>query len=177
MKSSRKIFIYLLLFIALIGLDRWTKVIAKKELTDKNTLTYFHDTIRLVYIENTGAFLSLGAEWPRWISYIVFIGIPFFLLLMLGFYLVRKIDHTKNIILFSFLLIIAGGMGNIIDRIFYDMHVSDFLNFGIGSLRTGILNLADIYVTAGVIMLFFFYRQWNEKSDSDKTTEPPLSVE
>ena len=57
---------------------------------------------------------------------------------------------------FCYTLILAGGLGNIIDRVMYHMRVSDFLNFGIGSLRTGILNLADFFITTGVIILIIY---------------------
>jgi signal peptidase II len=58
-------------------------------------------------------------------------------------------------------MIFAGGLGNIIDRIAFDRHVTDFMNVGIGSLRTGIFNVADMCVTAGVIVLLFAY--WDRK--------------
>jgi len=38
----------------------------------------------------------------------------------------------------------------------YDFHVVDFINFGIGSLRTGILNVADMSVTFGVFFLVIY---------------------
>jgi signal peptidase II len=67
---------------------------------------------------------------------------------------------------FSFALIFAGGIGNIIDRILYDRHVTDFLNVGFGNIRTGIFNVADICVTAGVIGILLF-----RKAATKPTTE------
>ena len=52
----------------------------------------------------------------------------------------------------AFALIIAGGLGNIIDRLLFDRHVSDFMNIGIQNIRTGIFNFADVCVTAGAIV-------------------------
>jgi signal peptidase II len=49
-------------------------------------------------------------------------------------------------------LIAAGGIGNLVDRIAYG-EVRDFLNFGIGRLRTGIMNLADLYILAALILI------------------------
>ena len=51
-------------------------------------------------------------------------------------------------------LLIAGGLGNLIDRLVYG-YVTDFLNVGIGSLRTGIFNVADMAIMLGVGLLFF----------------------
>ena len=47
------------------------------------------------------------------------------------------------------------GSGNLIDRILHDGTVVDFLNFGIGSLRTGIFNVADVAIMGGAALLIF----------------------
>ena len=57
----------------------------------------------------------------------------------------------------AFILVFSGGIGNLADRVLFDRHVTDFINIGIGNLRTGIFNVADIYVTTGVLMLCFNY--------------------
>jgi signal peptidase II len=61
-------------------------------------------------------------------------------------------------------------LGNIIDRLVYDRHVTDFMNLGIGSLRTGIFNVADMCVTGGVIGLLIV-------SYTEKKPEPPAVTE
>jgi signal peptidase II len=48
-------------------------------------------------------------------------------------------------------------LGNLIDRIVYKGIVIDFLNFGIGNLRTGILNIADMAITFGIILLLYAF--------------------
>ena len=52
--------------------------------------------------------------------------------------------------------IIGGGLGNLIDRLSNNFRVVDFINFGIGNVRTGILNVADMSVTFGVIILAIY---------------------
>jgi signal peptidase II len=47
----------------------------------------------------------------------------------------------------------GGGIGNLADRLFNSFRVIDFLNFGFGNVRTGILNVADLSVTFGVLIL------------------------
>ena len=47
-----------------IGCDRVTKNIAKDHLKNKEAISYFHDTFRLEYAENTGAAMSLGDSLP-----------------------------------------------------------------------------------------------------------------
>ena len=50
-------------------------------------------------------------------------------------------------------LIFSGGVGNLYDRIAYGGSVVDFISIGIGPVRTGIFNIADIAITVGVLIL------------------------
>ncbi len=52
-------------------------------------------------------------------------------------------------------LLAASGLGNLIDRLAYDGRVTDFLNMGFHSLRTGIFNVADLVGVIGVAILLF----------------------
>jgi len=64
--------------------------------------------------------------------------------------------HSRDIrtsILMSLTLIFAGGIGNILDRLLFDRHVTDFMNIGLPILRSGIFNFADLWITAGVAWL------------------------
>ncbi len=60
-------------------------------------------------------------------------------------------------------LIIGGGIGNLIDRLLRNGSVSDFMNMGVGRLRTGIFNFADLFLIAGVVT--FALVQMRKKSD------------
>jgi signal peptidase II len=53
-------------------------------------------------------------------------------------------------------LLTGGGLGNLIDRISNNGAVTDFLRLGIGPLRTGIFNLADVAIVSGVLMLLWW---------------------
>ena len=59
--------------------------------------------------------------------------------------------HALRVIAFSFVL--GGGLSNLLDRIAYGGDVVDFINLGIGSLRTGIFNAADVAIMAGMLLL------------------------
>ena len=48
---------------------------------------------------------------------------------------------------------LSGGIGNLWDRVIPDGRVIDFMDVGIGSLRTGIFNVADLCITTGVVLL------------------------
>lgn len=158
MKNSFKIVLFSMISFALVSCDQVTKNLAKTHLMDKEPASYFHDTFRLEYVENTGAALSLGAGLPQPYNFLLLSLIPLLFLLALFAYAIIKIKEFNIIRLLAFALVFAGGIGNIIDRVFHDRHVTDFMNLGIQNLRTGIFNVADMYITAGVIGIFISYK-------------------
>ena len=162
MKRTIKIILFCFISIVFIGCDQVTKELAKAHLKDKAPLSFYHDTFRLDYAENTGAFLSLGADWPPAASFWLMNVLPLLLMIGLFVYAIRKTATRTLVTLLPFLFICSGGLGNIIDRLLYNRHVTDFMNIGIYHLRTGIFNFADVYVSAGVIMLLVF--QWKNAS-------------
>jgi signal peptidase II len=158
MKNWLKVLLFCTTSIIFIGCDRITKNLAKEHLMFHEPVSYFHHTIILEYVENTGAALSLGDELPKTVSFWLLSIIPLAILLVLSGYVIIKINTFSKLKLLAFSLIIAGGLGNIIDRIMFDRHVTDFMNVGINNFRTGIFNVADMCVTAGVIALLISYR-------------------
>ncbi len=158
MRFRTKILLFCFISVAFISCDRVTKNLAKSYLMDKPEISYFHNTIRLEYVENTGAALSLGDSLPKAISFWLLSMMPLAIMLALVVYTIKNSSKMSWMKITALALIFAGGMGNVIDRIFFDRHVTDFMNVGIMSLRTGIFNVADIGVTAGAIGLLFFYK-------------------
>lgn len=165
MKNRYKILFFCLLSFAFIGCDRVTKEIAKEHLKDKPSISYFNDKVRFVFAENTGAFLSFGADWPDKKSFWLLTVLPIAFLTGLFIVLMRRMKRTSSFEMTAFILIFSGGIGNMIDRLLFNRHVTDFINLGINDIRTGIFNVADVYVTSGVLMLFFnFLKQTFRKN-------------
>ena len=135
---------------ATIGCDRVTKHIAATTLAEEPGRSFLADTVRLEYAENTGAFLSLGADWPRPVRTAVFGVSNAVVLVALAVVAARR--RWPRLALVGVALFVAGGASNLIDRITYGM-VIDFMNVGVGSLRTGIFNVADVAIMLGVGML------------------------
>jgi signal peptidase II len=159
MKRQSKILLFCLSCLMLISWDKATKELAKEHLMNKEPVSYFHNTIRLEYAENTGAALNLGDDLPKPASFWLLSIVPMIILAILFIYAIKKSKELSLARMMSFALIFSGGMGNIIDRLMYDRHVTDFMNIGINNVRTGIFNFADICVTAGVITLVIFNRK------------------
>ncbi len=156
MTKKNKILGFVICCLVCIGCDRVTKNLAKEHLQGQPEQTYFHDTFRLLYVENTGAALSLGDDLPPAASFWLLSILPLVFLLAVAVYVFKNMNSMPAARVFCIAMIVSGGIGNIIDRIMYDRHVTDFMNLGIGNVRTGIFNVADICVTAGVIGLLVF---------------------
>jgi signal peptidase II len=161
MKTISKPTVVLLITITCVGCDQASKLAAKRFLAPNAFFSFAGDIFRLQYAENTGAFLSLGASLPdpwRHLVFTVMVGI--FLLGLLGYLLFNRSLTSVGVHCLSW--IFAGGASNLIDRIAYDGRVVDFLNVGIGPLRTGIFNVADMAITFGAIILAF-HSFWQEQ--------------
>jgi signal peptidase II len=146
---SAKWLVILLLVAGTIGCDRVTKHAATETLAGMPMKSFLMDTVRLTYAENTGGFLSLGADLPRPIRTAVFTiatGVTLLILAILAWRHAWQPWRTTGLSLF-----IAGGVSNWIDRL-ADGRVVDFLNIGIGWLRTGVFNVADIAIVLGVVL-------------------------
>ena len=171
MKNWMRVLLFCVTSLLFIGCDRVTKNLAKEHLMFHAPISYLHNTVRLEYVENTGAALSLGDQLSKPVSFWLLSILPLIFLLVLAGYVLTKINEYNTLKLFSFSLIIAGGLGNIIDRLLFDRHVTDFMNVGISNFRTGIFNVADMCVTAGVIGLLLSFRESKAKTDD------PLQVD
>lgn len=152
MNLSKRAILILIILISCVGCDQATKSLAVSNLSERDTYSYLGDTLRLQLTYNHGAFLSLGHSLPESLRHSIFtVGIGFFLIGALTFALFSKAGTFPVILAVS--LFVAGGIGNLIDRIMNDGSVVDFLNVGIGPLRTGIFNMADVAIMGGAIIL------------------------
>jgi signal peptidase II len=154
--------------LALIGLDQAAKWAADTWLRDAGTVRILGDFIVLVYAKNTGAFLSMGSKLPEPLRIAFLIVIPTAVLAaFLAVFLKKKVLRFRDLALLSLLL--GGGMGNIIDRIFRG-EVTDYLLFQLTQrIRTGVMNLADLYILAVILMIAadaLFSGKPREKADS-----------
>lgn len=141
-----------LLVAGTVGCDGVTKRLAAERLAGLPTQSFFADTVRLSYAENSGGFLSLGDALPDWARTAVFTVATGVFLLALGAIAWRSGWQRWRTVALS--LFVAGGLSNWVDRL-ADGTVVDFLNVGIGGVRTGIFNVADMAIMAGVMLLLF----------------------
>lgn len=140
--------ILFLMVIWCVGCDQTTKYTAKELLPSDSVIRLAEDTIRLQYTENSGAFLGLGASLSAETRFWIFVVLVSVALSVMLFYIFgsRTLPWRPAVALSLF---IGGGASNLIDRLVYKGAVIDFLNIGIGNLRTGVFNVADVAIVAG----------------------------
>ncbi|HEV3411956.1 MAG TPA: signal peptidase II [Puia sp.] len=170
--KAMRIAMFCLLSLSLISWDKVSKGLAKTHLRDHGVRSYLDDTFRLMYVENTGAAMSLADNLNPKVSFWVLGIVPLAILLGLFAYVVRHASRMPASRIAAFSLIFSGGVGNILDRLIFDRHVTDFMNIGFRNIRTGIFNFADVWITAGVICLLAW--RSSRPSKTDKLTDSTL---
>ncbi|MDR3312768.1 MAG: signal peptidase II [Spirochaetaceae bacterium] len=166
-QRKKHIIITLMVFFVNYSLDRLTKHLAFRYLFDRDVISLLHDCIRLLYIENDGAFLSMGAQWPPVIKYVLLLVVPIGICVGALLYLMIREDKISRIVILA--CVAGGGIGNLLDRFLNQFRVIDFMNFGIGGFRTGILNMADLSVTFGTVLFIITEYKNDRHTQKGKT--------
>jgi len=147
----RNIAIFLIL-VANIGCDQISKDVIRTHVGFYETIPVIKNIVTITYVENTGAFLSIGSSLPYMSKIILLSVIPLIVL----FFGVAYILLKKNLTLMSALALsfaIGGGIGNIYDRLIHGS-VTDFMHINFGIFQTGIFNMADVSIMMGMFIFF-----------------------
>jgi signal peptidase II len=153
-KTQRLILVALIILLGLLA-DIGTKKIAQQSLRGAPPISWLGNTVLIEYHENLGAFLGLGADLSREVRFL-------FLVVFVGLVLSATLFYAINSQelglppLIGLSLVGAGGLGNLIDRIFNNGAAVDFMQVGIGPLRTGIFNVADLEIMGGIALFIIF---------------------
>jgi signal peptidase II len=140
----------LLLLGLLIFLDQWFKQLAVTKLQGKQAYSLIDGALELDYLENRGSAFGMLQNQK---VLILFVSIIFMAVIL--FMLIKLPDYKKFIPAHVFFtMIIAGGVGNMIDRIRFD-YVIDYISFIL--IHYPIFNFADIAVVLGVIGLIILF--------------------
>jgi signal peptidase II len=172
MRSIPRFIVVMLTLSCCVGCDQVSKSAARTMLHSGVTESLFSDSLRLQLTENPGSFLSLGASLPEHLRFTLFTAAVAVILvgLVCAALFARRLSTAGFVAL---ALVAGGGVSNLIDRLLYDGRVTDFLNVGIGSLRTGIFNLADMAILAGALLLVLRKRAGTSTPVPAPPTAPP----
>ncbi|BCR21895.1 signal peptidase II [Borrelia sp. HM] len=148
-----------LIFVStLVFFDQLSKyLIVKYVRIGTEYFSFFGDFFKIIHVRNTGILFSIGSNIDSSLKNLFFLIAP---IIVLAFVCICILKERNRIARISLLLILSGGIGNIIDRIFRPLGVVDFLDikfFGIfGLQRWPTFNFADTYVVIGMT-LFIIY--------------------
>jgi signal peptidase II len=150
-KLYRVVLVLVVMFL-LAGCDQATKSVARSTLVDAPPIFLLNNTVRIQYAENPGAMLGLGAEVPANLK-LIFLLVFVTAIVATTLYMAVRSHSLSLLQLSGMAMLAAGGLGNLFDRVFNNGLVVDFMQIGVGPLKTGIFNVADMSITAGVVLL------------------------
>ncbi len=144
-RSRVNIFIAFLTVALVIFFDRLTKYTFTHILSMGESFPVVKNVFHFTLVYNTGIAFGLFKNQG-----IVFIIIPIIAILLIGFniYYYRNSKDVSRFDIVGFSLILAGAIGNLIDRVCYG-HVIDFIDFRVWP----VFNLADSAITIGTIII------------------------
>jgi len=170
MKPLRPLRLLVLLFVlcGTVGCDQTTKHFARTKLNPFDSVMLLGGFGELRLAENPGAFLSLGDTMPPAMRMLVFTGGAGTGLLTMLIYLLFR-PGLPWLSFAGISAVLAGGLGNLIDRILRHGLVTDFITLHCGPFHTGVFNIADVLVMIGMALLVG--AAWQSRQP-----EPPANV-
>ena len=129
--------------------DQISKTVIRSTMTLYESITVIPGFFHLTYITNDG--MAFGINFPFGIYIFSIISIIFTVIL---FYYLWTIRQESIFIRSGVAMILAGAIGNLIDRLFLG-EVVDFLDFMIGDLHWYVFNFADSFVTIGMGIILY----------------------
>lgn len=146
---------HLIYFILLVVVDQISKIWAILALKDKEPISIIPKVLKLQYHENTGAVWGIMSGKTLLLAFSTVI----ILALLIFIYSKIPMEAKFNILKVIFVFIMAGAIGNFIDRVFR-RYVVDFIYFEL--IDFPIFNIADSYITVSSVLLLllaiFYYK-------------------
>ena len=148
MKRASLLVTDFMLFVILVIADQLTKHLAVVQLKNQAAYNLINGILEFNYLENRGAAFGVLQNQKYFFVFVtlIFIGVIVFVLIKVP---TQKKYYSLNILL---VMIAAGAVGNMIDRVRYD-YVVDFIY--LVCIQFPIFNVADIYVTTATVILVF----------------------
>ena len=149
-KRVKMLLIDIVIAAVLLALDQYTKYLAINHLKNRPALVLIDGVLELQYLENRGSAFGM-LQNQKFI--ILFVGIVF--LAVIIFFLFRMpLQKKYNIVHILLSVVIAGGIGNMVDRFRFD-YVVGFISFVL--INYPIFNVADCYIVVAMIILFLLF--------------------
>lgn len=149
----------------LVAVDQLIKLVVKERLMPVGSADFIPGIIEWKYTENTGAAFSMLENHTEWLSVFTLI------IIVAGFVYLLSGKLKDKLLVISAILVLAGGIGNLIDRIFrgselFRGYVIDYINLLF--MDFAIFNFADCLVCAGAGMIIIYLIIDTYKGSADK---------
>ena len=144
-KINKKTLLVVIIILLMIIIDQSIKLYVLNNVYNSSKVI-INGMLKLTYIENSGGAFGIGNN-----NIVFFIIVNIIIIGVLVKLLISKKEELNNITLISISLIIAGGIGNLIDRIFRG-HVIDYIDIS-QLFKYPVFNFADICVVFGIVLI------------------------
>lgn len=151
---------------AIIAADQVTKQIAERSLELYERIPVIPGFWNWTLAYNEGAafsFLAGAGGWQRWFFTVLALGVSIFLIGWL-----RKLQPTERWMSLSLSLVLAGALGNVIDRVIYG-HVIDFIQWFYGDYYWPAFNIADSSIMIGAAIMIIITLFGKDPEDQVKS--------
>ena len=150
---SGKVKLVVLLVIAIVALDQASKAIVDRTMPLYHSIPVIDSLFSLTYIRNTGAAFGVLARSGELFRRTFLIG---FSIAAIGFIvlMLRRLPQDEKLLTAALGFILGGAIGNLIDRLLYG-EVIDFLDFYWADHHWPAFNVADSFITIGVLVILF----------------------
>lgn len=153
---------YIFIIASIVGLDQYSKNVIELVIEEGNNIKIIDNFFYLANVKNYGAAFSIMQN-----QRLILVAIPLIVVGVLA-YIIIKNRKIHKLAIVSYLFIIGGAIGNLIDRAFIG-YVRDFLDFYIFGYNYPTFNIADSFVCIGVFLLLIYYiffeKKQNEKQE------------
>lgn len=139
--KKKKINWWIIIALIILLIDQITKVFVIKYFYNSSKILV-PNVLNLTYVENTGAAFGIGSN-----STIMFVIVNIIIIGLITYFIYAKKEDISNSMLFSLHLVLAGGIGNLIDRIFRGF-VVDYIDIN-PLFKFPVFNFADVCITIG----------------------------
>ena len=159
-KIFKNYYLEIIIILIIFFLDRISKLfVIYQDKLNFNSEIYTSKFLNIHLIWNEGiAFGLFSFNENNLYNFLTFL---IFLVIIFIIFLIRNSDLISR---YALLLVLGGALGNFFDRLFYKA-VPDFIDFHVGNFHWFIFNIADIFITAGVLFLIFIEIIGNNKKE------------
>ena len=147
MKSKKINFLMIITIIAIL-LDQLIKIIIKSKIFNSSIILIPH-VLNLTYVQNTGEAYGIGSD-----STSMYVAVNVVIIGLITYFIFSKKEELSKLILIALHLVLAGGIGNLIDRIARGF-VIDYIDIS-PLIKYPVFNLADIFVVIGCLIIAVF---------------------